>query len=159
MTEELENITPSEEGQTSSTDDLLNSIKELKENTVSKEEYSKLQGEYKKVLNAYVNNQALKEIPIKEKKNIEELRKDFFTENQNNLDYIKSALALRQGLIDNGDPDPFLPLGQNIMPTDDDIQKANKVATVLQQCVDYAEGDSSVFTNELQRRLVDIKKR
>lgn len=159
MTEELENITPSEEGQTSSTDDLLNSIKELKENTVSKEEYSKLQGEYKKVLNAYVNNQALKEIPIKEKKNIEELRKDFFTENQNNLDYIKSALALRQGLIDNGDPDPFLPFGQNIMPTDDDIQKANKVATVLQQCVDYAEGDSSVFTNELQRRLVDIKKR
>lgn len=159
MTDELDDLTTSEEGELSSTDDLLNSIEELRNNTVSKEEYSKLQGEYKKVLNAYVKNQSLKEIPVEQKKTIEELRKDFFTENQNNLDYIKSALALRQGLIDNGDPDPFLPYGQNIMPTDDDVQKANKVAEVLQECVDYAEGDSSVFTNELQRRLVDIKRR
>ena len=45
------------------------------------------------------------------------------------------------------------------MPTDDDIKTAEKVANVLQECVDYAEGDSAVFTNELQRRLVDVKVR
>ena len=56
-----------------------------------------------------------------------------------------------------GKPDPFLPIGEQIMPTDQDIQTAQKVADVLQECVDYAEGDSAVFTNELQRRLVDVK--
>jgi hypothetical protein len=43
------------------------------------------------------------------------------------------------------------------MPTDEDVRTAQKVADVLQECVDYAEGDSAVFTNELQRRLVDVK--
>ena len=43
------------------------------------------------------------------------------------------------------------------MPTDDDVKTAEKVAQVLQECVDYAEGDSAVFTNELQRRMVDVK--
>ena len=58
-----------------------------------------------------------------------------------------------------GNPDPFLPVGKQILPTDEDVAAANRVADVLKECVDYAEGDSAVFTNELQRRLVDIKVR
>ena len=61
--------------------------------------------------------------------------------------------------MSEGKPDPFLPVGSQILPDDADIAAANKVATVLQECVDYANGDSSVFTNELQRRLVDVKTR
>ena len=60
-------------------------------------------------------------------------------------------------MISEGKPDPFLPIGEQILPTDEDVAAANKVAAVLQECVDYAEGDSAVFTNELQRRLVDVK--
>ena len=37
--------------------------------------------------------------------------------------------------------------------TDDDFAKAEKVAAVLQECVDYADGDSNVFTDELKRRI------
>lgn len=58
-----------------------------------------------------------------------------------------------------GKPDPFLPVGNQIAPTDDDIAAAERVAKVLQECVDYADGDSAVFTNELQRRTIDIKVR
>ena len=62
-------------------------------------------------------------------------------------------------MIAEGKPDPFLPIGKQIMPTNEDIEAANRVAEVFQSCVDYAEGDSAVFTNELQRRTIDIKAR
>lgn len=78
-------------------------------------------------------------------------------ENNSNLQYIERTLALREALIAEGKPDPFLPVGSQIMPTEEDIAAANRVATVLKECVEYAQGDSSVFTNELQRRLVDVK--
>ena len=48
-----------------------------------------------------------------------------------------------------------MPVGKRITPTDEDISAANRVATVLQECVDYAQGDSQAFTNELQRRTID----
>ena len=95
----------------------------------------------------------------KDKKSIEELRAAYLKEDQSNLEYITNTLKLREAIIAEGKPDPFLPIGEQIMPTDDDIKTAEKVANVLQECVDYAEGDSAVFTNELQRRLVDVKVR
>ena len=52
-----------------------------------------------------------------------------------------------------GELDPFVPIGNKIKPTDDDFAKADKVAAVLQECVDYADGDSNVFTDELKRRI------
>ena len=43
----------------------------------------------------------------------------------------------------------------NISPTEEDIKCAEKVADVFQQCIDYAKGDPTVFTNELQRRTLN----
>ena len=36
-----------------------------------------------------------------------------------------------------------------------DYEAAERVATVVRECIEYAKGDSAVFTNELQRRTVD----
>lgn len=58
-----------------------------------------------------------------------------------------------------GKPDPFLPVGSQITPEESDVAAANRVASVLQECVDYAEGNNDVFTNELQRRLIEIRPR
>ena len=70
----------------------------------------------------------------------------------NNLDYVKLALELRSSLIAEGKPDPFLPMGSQIAPTADDVEKAEKVAQVYQECIDYVDGDSKLFTQELMRR-------
>ena len=142
------------------TQDYLAAIKELKENSVDRSQYEKLKADNKKLLDAVVNGQGIEnEAPAKET-NIDELRKELFTnENLSNLDYISKALELREALIKKGEPDPFLPYGKQIVPTEEDISTANRVAAVLQECVDYAEGDSAVFTNELQRRTVDVKVR
>ena len=139
------------------TPDYLAAIKELKQNSVDRAEYDKLRAENKKLLDSIVNGQSVEVEPVPEKKSIEELREAYLKEDQTNLEYITNTLNLRKALIEEGKPDPFLPIGNQILPTDEDVAAANKVAEVLQECVDYAEGDSSVFTNELQRRLVDVK--
>ena len=144
--EKVEDMTP----------DYLAAINELKQNSVNREDYNKLKAENKKLLDSIVNNVPV-EVQSPQKKSIEELRAAYLKEDQTNLEYISNALKLREALISEGKPDPFLPIGEQILPTDEDVAAANKVASVLQECVDYAEGDSAVFTNELQRRLVDVK--
>ena len=138
--------------------DYIAAIKELKQNSVDRSKYEALRAENKKLLDSIVNGTPV-EVKVEDKKSIEELRAAYLKEDQSNLEYITNTLKLREAIIAEGKPDPFLPIGEQIMPTDDDIKTAEKVANILQECVDYAEGDSAVFTNELQRRLVDVKVR
>lgn len=138
--------------------DYITAIKELKENSVDRSKYDQLKAENKKLLDSIVNGTPA-EVKVEDKKSIEELRAAYLKEDQSNLEYITNTLKLREAIMAEGKPDPFLPIGEQIMPTDQDIQTAQKVADVLQECVDYADGDSAIFTNELQRRLVDVKVR
>ena len=139
--------------------DYIAAIKELKQNSVDRSKYEALRAENKKLLDSIVNGTTVELPPVEQKKSIGELRDAYLKEDQSNLEYITNTLKLREAIIAEGKPDPFLPIGEQIMPTDEDIKTAEKVANVLQECVDYAEGDSAVFTNELQRRLVDVKVR
>lgn len=136
-------------------DNYIEAIKEIKENSVPKEAYIKLKEENKQLLQSLVNGETRESESPVEKVDVDELRNDIFNKDLNNLDYITKTLKLREELINRGEKDPFLPYGKNILPTDDDVEKAEKVASVLQECVDIADGDSDIFTNELQRRLVD----
>ena len=137
--------------------DYIAAIKELKQNSVDRSKYEALRAENKKLLDSIVNGTEIAQPAVEQKKSIGELREAYLKEDQSNLEYITNTLKLREAIIAEGKPDPFLPIGEQIMPTDEDVKTAEKVANVLQECVDYAEGDSAVFTNELQRRLVDVK--
>ena len=157
MSEELNNL---DQGNVEDTTvDYISAINELKQKTVDRSKYEELRAENKKLLESIVNGQQIDMAQQEPKKTIDELRKDWLDPDATNLQYIDNALKLREALMAEGKPDPFLPVGKQILPTDEDVACANKVAAVLQECVDYAEGDSAVFTNELQRRLVDIKVR
>ena len=144
------------------TQDYLAAIKELKEKSVDRSEYDKLRAENKKLIDAVVNGQPGQEEPAvskHSKEQIDDLRNDLFNSPKelNNLEYVTKAMELREALMENGEPDPFLPVGKQISPTRDDIEGAEKVAQVYKECIDYAEGDSEVFTNELMRRTRDVK--
>ena len=149
VTSEVEDMTP----------DYIATIKELKQNSVDRQKYDQLKAENKKLLDSIVNGQEIDLPQESKKRSVDEIRSEMFKEDNGltNLQYIKDALELRSQLISEGKPDPFLPVGNQIAPTDFDIATAERVANVLQECVDYAEGDSSVFTNELLRRTVDVK--
>ena len=144
------------------TQDYLAAIKELKEKSVDRSEYDKLRAENKKLIDAVVNGQPGQEEPAvskHSKEQIDDLRNELFNSPRelNNLEYITKAMELREALIENGEPDPFLPVGKQISPTRDDLEGAEKVAQVYKECIEYAEGDSEVFTNELMRRTRDVK--
>ena len=139
-----------------STVDYISAINELKQNTVDRSKYEQLRAENKRLINSIVNGQPV-DVEAPKRRSIDEIRKDWLNEDNSNLAYIKNTLELREALIAEGKPDPFLPVGNQIAPTDEDIATADRVAKVLQECVDFAEGDSEVFTNELQRRTIDIK--
>lgn len=144
------------------TQDYLAAIKELKENSVDRSEYEKLRAENKKLIDAVVNGQPGQEeqVVVKHsKEQIDDLRNDLFNSPRelNNLEFITKTMELREALMENGEPDPFLPVGKQISPTRDDIEGAEKVAQVYKECIEYAEGDSEVFTNELMRRTRDVK--
>ncbi len=155
LDEELTNVTSQTTGDDNN--QYIQALNELKAKSVDREDYEKLKAENKKLLDSIINGTEIAQQPVEEKKSVEELRANYLKEDQTNLEYITNTLKLREALMAEGKPDPFLPIGEQIMPTDEDVATANKVAQVLQECVDYAEGDSAVFTNELQRRLVDVK--
>ena len=144
------------------TQDYLAAIKELKENSVNRSEYEKLRAENKKLIDTVVNGLPGQEeqVVVKHsKEQIDDLRNELFNSPRelNNLEYVTKAMELREALIENGEPDPFLPVGKQISPTRDDLEGAEKVAQVYRECIEYAEGDSEVFTNELMRRTRDVK--
>ena len=139
--------------------DYIAAIKELKENSVDRQKYDALKADNKRLVEALVNGQTI-ETNSKPQVDIQALRNELFNkENQTNLQYVENALKLRTALIESGEQDPFLPYGSKIVPTDEDIATANRVAAVLQECIDYADGDSAIFTNEVQRRTVDTAPR
>ena len=134
----------------------IEAIKEMKANTVDKEAYLKLKEENKQLLNSLVNGEEIKGQESEQKESIEELRSKLFgtkRKDLNNLDFVENALKLRNALMEAGQTDPFVPNGSKIKPTDEDFAKAKKVADTLQECVDYADGDPDVFTDELKRRI------
>lgn len=135
--------------------DYIEAIKKLKENSVPKEDYEKIQEENRKLLESLINGETIAQ--TSDKPDTAALRKELFSEecDLNNLDYITKVMELRAAIMESGGIDPFLPYGKKIIPTEEDIDTANRVAQILQDCIEYAEGDSQVFTNELQRRMID----
>ena len=148
--------TPAEEG----TEDYVAAIAELRRTTVPMDDYNKLREERRKLINALVSGKTPEGLVPEEETaaNPDDLRKKLFgpgSDNLTNLEYVETALSLRDSLIGAGERDPFLPIGDKVQITSDTVDTAERVATILRECVEFAQGDSGIFTAELQRRTKD----
>lgn len=154
---ENENINTNESKQENVNDgiDYIAAINEMKQNSVDKKKYDSVVAENKRLLDALVEGKQIETPKNNDTVDVGELRKKLYTQDLSNLEYIKTTLQLRQAIIDSGEQDPFLPCGNHVTITHDMIEAAEHTADVLQQCVDFAEGDSGIFTAELQRRTTD----
>ena len=138
------------------TKDYIEEIQKLRDSSIPKEEYNRLKEENKRLITTLASGGNLKSDAPQAKEDIVALRAKLFnSENLSNLDYCSTALELRDALMAEGKPDPFLPVGHEIVPSNTDRESAERVASVLKECVEYAQGDADIFTDELQRRLVD----
>lgn len=154
MNEELLNET--EQKTVEDGNNYIEAIRKMKENSVSREAFEKVKKENKQLLDALVQGKEI-EIKKEEKADIGQLRKELYNSDKqlSNLEYISKTLELRDALIERGERDPFLPYGEKVTITADQIEKAEAVATVLKECVEFADGDSGIFSAELQRRTKD----
>ena len=139
------------------TQDYVAAINELKQNSVDRSKYEELKAENKKLLNSIVNGQTVDVQKGPEYREIGVIRDELFNHEHNNLEYVTLALELRDTLIAKGEPDPFLPIGNQVSPTAFDEETAQKVADIYRECIEYADGDSALFTQELQRRTRDVR--
>lgn len=136
--------------------DFITQLDDLKKNTVSRADYDKLKKDNQQLVNALINGSGA-EIPgvtaPKEKPNLDELReKTFAKKSKNDLEYFTNLLALRDGVMADGQPDPFLPVNHEFRATAQDEADAERIATQIREVIDYANGDPSIFSTELQRR-------
>ena len=133
----------------------LEVIKKMKENMVLKSDYDEAINENRKLAEQLMRIPSPTEeaaAKAKPKVDVNKLKEKFSAATQmTNLEFVDTALQLRDALIEDGKPDPFLPVGRRISPTEDDIKKASKVAEAFQYCVDAAQGDPAIFNMELMR--------
>lgn len=152
--EELNNVTSQPAGETDN-NQYIEALNQYKQNSVSKAEYEKLKAENKKLLDSIVNGTEVA-LPASEKANIDELRKKLATSSEDglsSLEYADTMLKLRECLLEEGEEDPFVARGSQYSPTQLDYDRANRVAAVLQDCVDKADGDDQTFLAELNKRV------
>lgn len=133
-----------------STQKYLDTINELKQNTVSKEKYEKILEENRQLLNNIVNNNVVEKKEV-EKIDKDKLRKVIVNPNSTDLEIVSAAVELRKEILKEGGRDPFLPNSPNYSATYNDMQGAEKVAKAFEHCIEVADGNDSVFINELNR--------
>ena len=146
---------PKEESQL----ELAKAYKDLKEKSVPKEEYEKLQKENKELIQQVINGEGGGNgQPTPDKVDIKQLREELYGPkgaDLSNLEFWEKTLQLRQAVIEQEGYDPFLPHGAKIKPNEQDVERAEAVAKTVQECIDKSEGSSEVFTALLQQETAN----
>lgn len=138
---------------TNNAENYTQALEELRANTVDKKEYDRVLGENQHLINALMKGEKPEQSAPTKAADIGQLRKDLFggeTE-LSNLDYMTKVVELRKAVMAKGEPDPFLPVGEKVDLTADMLKDANDVATLLEHCIEFAQGDSGLFDAELAR--------
>lgn len=149
----------SSDGVESADNNYIETIKELKNNSVSKKEYDDLLRQNKQLLDTLVKGESLapaKDEVVMSDEDLKKLIKKT-SRDTTNLDYITTMLAIRKEMMAKGLEDPMAPKVVNHTNDEKDYEKAQKVAEFLQECVDNANGDNETFKALFQAGIIDPK--
>lgn len=131
----------------------IDAIRDLKENSVDRKLYQKLKEERDTLIQSLANGTGFSaEEQVKVRSHAECLE-DFLKPTRSQCEYMEKTLALRDAAIREGQDDPFVAKGHHVQPTAQSYQRAQEIADIYRECLDYAEGDDKVFMNEIQRRM------
>ena len=136
-------------------------IQKLKNTTVSREQYDKMVAENNKLLDALVSGEIITKEGAKPEKprteEINDLYNDLFVKGEpNNLKFHEKMYRLSDLIEEETGYNPCLPWGYNgVKPSQDDIVKAQRDREATEALMEYAAGDSQIFTDQLQLKTVD----
>lgn len=160
----MENQNQTNQDQTqNSAAEYIEAIKQLKATTVSKEDYDALQAEKKQLLDSLLHGGADTGAEQTETPDYETIKKDARNKlfggdggELSNLEYCKTALQLREAVLKTDGIDIFVGSGHQYTPEQSDYDKAQRVAEVMAECIEAAEGNSDIFTAQLMNRTNDV---
>lgn len=159
MIEEIKQTEIESESPIGNEQDYIQAMKDLKESSVPKEDYSKLQEENRKLIQALKEGSQVSLGEPTEKKDLAELRRDLFSNLEGgvpNLEMAKKLVALRDEILkDEKAWDPALPNGKGYKYNPQDEEEAEQVFQLMKHCIEYSEGDNDLFTQEFQRHIRD----
>lgn len=140
--------------------DYISAINEMKKNTVSREAYEKIIRERNTLADAVINGATMPVAAPKEAPDIDALRSKLFSpqsrdDGLTSMEFVDTALQLRDAILEAEGKDIFMPEGRGVVVTAEDREQAETAARIYRECLDYAQGDATVFRNELMRRTVD----
>ena len=94
--------------------DYIDTINDLRANSVSKDSYDKLVEEKKELIEALKSNSQVNLVNAEEERSIDEVKADLQDNTDGtNLEKWTLALEYRNKVMENGGRDPFLPNGRN----------------------------------------------
>ena len=126
---------------------LLDEMKKLKENSVSKEEYEKERAKNKELMKRLVEGGG-QEDKTDETIDLDKIREDLFKNNAEGLskrEFWKRVLTLRHERLKNEGVDIFLPKGRKTRYTRLDIESADKVDETISQMIEDSEDNPALF--------------
>ena len=135
----------------------IDKLNDYKANTISKADYEKVLSERDTLKKALFEGTGAPEAE-KPVRTAEEIRKELFGEEMETMPFTKGAalsLELREAVLREEGVDIFVGSGENFTPDATDYATAQRVADCFTHCLEYADGDDAVFTNELMRLTVD----
>lgn len=149
MNENETNVTPQP--------DYIDMVEELKNNSVPKEDYDRLEEKHKKLFEAYVNREKI-DLPTQPKESVQELRMKLFGKDSGKLsdiEYVQGLLNLRTQLLEAGERDPALPISNNITVSQELMDDNDMIQEGLQAMIDGSDGNNGVFIARYQAGTVD----
>ena len=139
----------------------IDAIKDLKQNSVSKEKYDALVAENKKLVDALVNGEEIETEQEDELKPRLEYYKAY-KENEFNtdLEYWTNFLNLREATIKEYGKDPCVtgnygltPEGERIEPAYGEAETIDQQLGVIKDMISEADGDPTVFSTLMQAAM------
>ena len=131
----------------------IDAIRDLKERTVDRDLYQKLKAERDSLVQSLANGTSSSTEEAVMVRSHAEALADFMVPSKSECEYLEKVLELRAAAMREGQPDPFVAEGHYVKPTAQTYQRAEEIAEIYRECLDYAAGDDKVLINEVQRRM------
>lgn len=150
-----ENVNETQENDSQKYIDVINS---MKANSVSKEQYAKLEAENAQLIEALKSGNQVEMISEEDKPSLKDLASTISDENfeVTNMEGWRAALDYRKAAIENGLRDPFLPNSRDYTVKPEDSARAQQIADTLEKILDESNGNPDMF-NAIAKQYIQVK--
>ena len=143
-------------GQEEENVDYIQTIEQMRQNSVSKDKDDKLKEENKKLLNTLATGG---QIQVEEEKvDVNKLWEDIFNVRKKpltDMEVVEKLLKIRESCLENEYRDIFVYGGPEFVPEASDYASAQQAAEVYQKCLDEADKSPRAFKAALLDSMVE----